>query len=250
MLIQEFYSNIHGFDYSVPLFVTRVRGTRIVVTSNIVSEVLYVPRVTHPNYPGCEHLRTVSKDELISSFCECPSDWGDRQFTSCTTFAKGPRFLNMVMTFVLHSLSHYYSITKPRAGFLLSFLEHLAIDFPFHFILSLIDVYRDMVTRDNFIFSSAITRILPFPVSNHFHVMCAIDAATVKRSKAQLCLRWFGMATPPTTSASSTSASSSSAGGVTLNAIMAQLQRMDAHLDTFSDVLCQVNTQVGRITRC
>ena len=28
MLIQEFYSNMHGFDYLVPLFVTRVRGIR------------------------------------------------------------------------------------------------------------------------------------------------------------------------------------------------------------------------------
>ena len=97
---------MHGFDYSVPLFVTRIRGTRIVVTPNIVSEVFHFPRVAHPNYPSCEHLRTVSKDELISSFCECPSDWGDRQFTSCTAFAEGPRFINMVMTFVLHPLEH------------------------------------------------------------------------------------------------------------------------------------------------
>ena len=66
MLIQKFYSNMHGFDYSVPLFVTRVRGTRIVVTPDIVSDVLHVPRVKH-----------LSKDELISSFCERPSDWGD-----------------------------------------------------------------------------------------------------------------------------------------------------------------------------
>lgn len=93
---------MHGFDYSVPLFITRVRGTRIVVTSDIVSDVLHVPRVTHPDYPDCDRLRTVFKDKLISFFCERPSDWGDRQFTYCTTFAKGPRFLNMVMTFVLH----------------------------------------------------------------------------------------------------------------------------------------------------
>ena len=30
---------------------------------------------------------------------------------------------------------------------------------------------------------------------------------------------------------------------------MAQLQRMDAHLDTLSDELCQVNTLVGRIAQ-
>ena len=70
------------------------------VTSDIVFDVLHVLRVEHPEYLGCDCLRTVSKDELISSFCEHPSDWGDRQFTSCTAFAKGPRFLNMVMTFV------------------------------------------------------------------------------------------------------------------------------------------------------
>ena len=79
-----------------------------------------------------EHLRTVSKDKLISSFCEHPFNWGDRQFTHCTAFAKGPRFINMVMTFVLHPLSHYNSIIKPRARFLLSLLEHLTIDFSSH----------------------------------------------------------------------------------------------------------------------
>ena len=30
---------------------------------------------------------------------------------------------------------------------------------------------------------------------------------------------------------------------------MSQLQSMDAHLNTFSDELCQVNTRVGRIAR-
>ena len=38
-------------------------------------------------------------------------------------------------------------------------------------------------------------------------------------------------------------------GGVTLDAIMAQLQRMDAHLDTLSTELYQVNTHVSRIVR-
>ena len=45
----------------------------MVVTSEIVSEVLHVPRIAHPNYPGCQRLRTVSKDELSSLFCETPS---------------------------------------------------------------------------------------------------------------------------------------------------------------------------------
>ena len=146
------------------------------VTSDIVSEVLHVSRVEHLDYPNCDRLRTVS------------TDWGDRQFTSCTTFAKGPRFLNMVMTFVLHPLSHYNSFTESRAQFLLSLLEHLIIDFSSHFILSIIYVYRDMATCDKLIFPSAITRIsrhfsVPFPISGHFHVMCVIDAAIVKQSE-------------------------------------------------------------------
>ena len=127
------------------------------VTLDLVSNVLHVPKVEHPDYPNCEHLRTVSKDELISAFCERPSDWGNHQFTPCSTFAKGPRFMNMVMTFVLHPLSHYNSITKSRARFLLSLLEHLTIDFPSHFILSIIDVYRDTATSDKLIFPSVIT---------------------------------------------------------------------------------------------
>ena len=94
-------------------------------------------------------------------------------------FAKGPRFLNMVMNFVLHPLSHYNSITEPRARFLLSLLEHLTIDFPSHFILSVVDVFRDTAICDKFIFPLAITRIschffIPFPIFDHFHVICAI----------------------------------------------------------------------------
>ena len=77
VLIQEFYSNMHRFDLLVPLFITRVRGMRIVVTSEIVYNVLRVPRVEHPDYYGCDRLKTVSKDELIFAFCECPSDWGE-----------------------------------------------------------------------------------------------------------------------------------------------------------------------------
>ena len=65
---------MHGFDFSVPLFSTCVRGTRIVVTPLLVADVLHVPRVEHPDYPSCEHLRTMSKDEMISAFCERPVD--------------------------------------------------------------------------------------------------------------------------------------------------------------------------------
>ena len=115
MLIQEFYSNMHRIDSSVPLFHTRIRGTRIVITPQLVIDVLHVPRVEYLDYLGCERLRTVSKDEMISAFCVRLSDWGDRQFTPCKAFAKGPRFINIVMTFVLHPLSPYNSITEPRA---------------------------------------------------------------------------------------------------------------------------------------
>ena len=130
---------MHRIDWSVPLFFTRVQGTRIPITPQLVADVLRVPRIKFLDYPSCERLRTVSRDELMSAFCERPSSWGERLFTPCRPFAKGPRFMNMVITFVLHPLSHYNSITEPRARFLLSLLEHLTIDF--HFILSIIDVH-------------------------------------------------------------------------------------------------------------
>ena len=182
---------MHGFDFSVPLFHTCVRGTHIVVTSELVSNVFLVPRVEFPDYPSCERLRTVSKDKLKSAFCEHPSNWGERQFTYYTGFAKSPRFLNMVMTFVHRPFSHYNSITELRSQFLLSLLEHFTINFPSHFIMSILDVYRDSASHDKLIFPSAIMRILrhfsvPFPVSDHFSFMCAIDYATVKRSKRSL----------------------------------------------------------------
>ena len=181
---------MHRIDSLVPLFSTRIRGMRIVIAPQLVADVLHVPRVKYPNYLGCKRLRTVSKDEMMSAFYEHPSVWGDRQFTPCKPFAKGPRFMNMVMTFVLHPLSHYNSIIKPCARFLLSLLEHLTIDFSSHFILSIIDVFRDTTIHNKLIFPLAITRILchffvSFPSSDHFPVMCAIDYATVKQSEVQ-----------------------------------------------------------------
>ena len=181
---------------------------------------LHVPRVEHPDYPGFDRLRTVSKDEMIFAFYEHPSDWGDRQFTPCKAFAKGPRFINMVMTFVLHPLSHYNSITESCAQFLLSLLEYLTIDFRSHFILSLIDVYTDTATCDKLIFPSAITLIfrhffVPFPSSDHFSVMCAID--TVKRSEAQFRSRKTDSTAPPSRSAPSRSAPSTFAPSSSLS---------------------------------
>ena len=161
-----------------------------------------------------------------------------------------------MMTFILHPLSHYNSIIEPRARFLLSLLEDISINFPSHFILPLIDVHKETATHDKLIFPYAITRLLChfsvfFLESPHFTVMYAIDTATVRWSEAQLKPRRprTETTTPSASSAPSTSASSSFAGGVTLEAIMAQLVRMDARLDTLNDELCQVNTRVGRIAQ-
>ena len=64
---------MHGIDRSVPLFFTGIRGTCIPITPQLVADVLRVLRIKFPDYPGYEHLRTVSKDELMSAFCEHPS---------------------------------------------------------------------------------------------------------------------------------------------------------------------------------
>ena len=245
MFIQEFYSNIHGINTFVPQFAITLTGTRIVVTPDLISEILHVSRVSHPIYPDYQHLRTMSKDELLSQSCKTPFVWGERQNTPCSGFAKDPRFLNMLMTFVLTPLSHYNSIIESRAQLLLSLLEDLSIDFPTHFITSIIDVYQDTMTHNKLIFPSTIMRILrhfsiPIPDSPYFTIIGAISAASVRRSKAQLLLKRPRTKTidPAAPAVPSTSTPSSSGGGVTLKAIMGQLQRMDTHLDTLSDELC------------
>ena len=65
---------MHGFDFSVPHFITRVRGTGINVTPQIITDMLHVPRVEFPDYPNYERLKTMSKDELKSTFHEHPSE--------------------------------------------------------------------------------------------------------------------------------------------------------------------------------
>ena len=100
----------------------------------------------------------------------------------------------MVMTFTLTPLSHYNSIIEPRAHFLLFLLEDLSIDFPSHFITSILDVYLDTATRDKLIFPSAITRILRhfsihIPEPLFFTTIDAISARFVRQSEAQLRLK-------------------------------------------------------------
>ena len=191
VFIQEFYSNIHDICTFMPQFVSTFRGTRIVVTPDLISEVLHVPRVAHPNYFGCEHLQTMSRDNLISHFCGTHFVWGGKLNTPCLGFAKGPRFRNIVMTFTLTTLSHYNSIIEPCACFLLSLMVDLTINFPSHFITSIIDVYRDIATCDKLIFPSAITWILqhfsiPIPLSLlfsplwvHMHWFFLVDQGPV-----------------------------------------------------------------------
>ena len=138
----------------------------------------------------------------------------------------------MVMKFTLTPLSHYNSITEPRARFLLPFLEDLSIDFPSHFITSILDVYLDTATRDKLIFPSAVTWIfrhlfVPIPSSPFFTTIGTISVGSVKQSEAQLRPKWPQMeptdpaafAIPSSSSAPSTSAG----GGVALKAIMAHL---------------------------
>ena len=156
---------MHGIDRSIPHFVTRVRGISIPIILQLVADMLRVPRIEFPDYPSCERLRTVSKDELMFTFYERHSEWGERQFTYYSGFAKGLQFLNMVMIFVLYPFSHYNSIMESLARFLLSLFEHLTIDFPSHFIVSLKDIFQDSASRDKLIFPSTITRIL-----HHFSV--------------------------------------------------------------------------------
>ena len=186
--------------------------------------------------------------------------------TLCSGFAKGSRFLNMVITFTLTPLSHYNSITEPRARFLLSLMEDFTIDFSSHFITSIIDVYQDTATHDKLIFPSAITWILqhfsiPIPLSPLFTVMGAINTGSVWWSEAQLQSMWprvettnpTAPTTPPSSALSFSAPSTTATSGVTLEAIIERLLRMQAdfggHLDYLTDEMCQMNTRVGCITR-
>ena len=65
---------MHTIDASVPGFTMVFQGTRIVVTSKLISEVLHVPRVDRLDYPSHQRLFSISRDELASLFCEKAKD--------------------------------------------------------------------------------------------------------------------------------------------------------------------------------
>ena len=106
VIIQEFYSNMHTIDTSVPRFTTVFWGTRIIVTPELIFEVLYVPRVDCPDYPSHRRLSSISRDELALLYNEKAMLWGGTLNFYTTEFANSPIILNMVMTFVLTPWSH------------------------------------------------------------------------------------------------------------------------------------------------
>ena len=83
MCIKESYSNIHAINISIPQFTMVFKGTCIVLTSKLISNVLCVPRVAHSDYPSAPHFHSISQDELASHFCEKPILWGNT--LNCTT---------------------------------------------------------------------------------------------------------------------------------------------------------------------
>ena len=75
----------------------------------------------------------------MSAFSKHPSEWGEHQFTFClckrpVVFEHGDDLCSLSSL----ALQLHYGVSYL---FLLSLLEHLTIDFPSHFILSLIDVF-------------------------------------------------------------------------------------------------------------
>ena len=62
---------MHTVNISVPQFTTVFRETHLVVTLEVISGVLRIPRVAHPDYLGCTRLGSLSWDELASCFYKC-----------------------------------------------------------------------------------------------------------------------------------------------------------------------------------
>lgn len=127
VFIWEFYSNINGIVTFVPRFTTTFRGTCIIVTLELISEVLHVPMVDHPDYLGFPRLKALSRNELATCFYESPMSYEDRLNFDTYDLAKNPLILNMVMTFIFTLWSHYKTITKPRTQFPFSLPEDLSI---------------------------------------------------------------------------------------------------------------------------
>ena len=190
VFIQEFYSNIHAIDTSISHFTMIFKGTSIIVSSELISEALHVPRVVRLTYPSHPHLHSISRDELAIHFSEMAMVWGGLQNFTTHDFAKGPRILNMVMTFVLTPRFHYNTITEARAHFLVSLLEGLSIDFPSHMIVSMIHINQDKL-HNKLIFLSAVTCILthlhiPIPSTSLVSCICVISKESIRRSDAQV----------------------------------------------------------------
>ena len=89
VFIQEFYFNMHAINTSVSRFTTVFRGTYIIVTPELIFEVLHVPKVDRPDYLSHCHLSSIFK-ELASLFCEKAMLWGGTLNFSITEFAKDP----------------------------------------------------------------------------------------------------------------------------------------------------------------
>ena len=99
MFIQEFYSNIHGIDSFVPQFATTFKGTRIVVTPNLIFKVLHVDAQPRPEWKTIiDGLRSTTRrgDAPVQGPLKAPLDdcmWSARCF-GCSLSLSGGGYLS------------------------------------------------------------------------------------------------------------------------------------------------------------
>ena len=63
---------MHGFDFLVPQFLTRVRGTHIVVIPDIIYDVLHILKVAYLDYLVVSALGLCPKMSLYMLFVSVP----------------------------------------------------------------------------------------------------------------------------------------------------------------------------------
>ena len=114
------YSIIYITNTSVPMFITYIRGIGIIVTLKLISDVLLVPRVEKPDYPGSLVLSSISWDALAFCFCECPSTWAGTFSIVTRGFAQNLGF----WTWSWHSYTLFSLVIKPSSKLVPDFFIH------------------------------------------------------------------------------------------------------------------------------
>ena len=160
-----------------------IRGVCFTITTDDVSNALYVPIICRPTYPYSETPRI---DDVMDVLCGRSVTQGFDPSISSSELTELSYIFFRIACHNIFPISHVHTIPTDRCFFLYALVTNSSICFPYLFIETIAEVRRSKYKRHGLFFLVSIHRVLKylglenFPSQELVHILAPIGAKFLK----------------------------------------------------------------------